>query len=192
MSVEPRTHGTSALKSVESEPANHPRFAALPGIGRIGPSSPRHPSPMSGAVADMSGMAAISLPIPAEAPIRIDPATGHPPVELFYDSIADEFDDVMNMYDLERRLHVVFDVFLNDVDLRGMKLLDAGCGTGWFSRAACERGAHVTALDIGPRLLGRVREKCDAETVVGDVLDLEFDSDSFDVVISSEFIEHTR
>ena len=39
------------------------------------------------------GAAAISFPIPAEPAIRIDPATGHPPVELFYDSIADEFDD---------------------------------------------------------------------------------------------------
>ncbi|MCB9853489.1 MAG: class I SAM-dependent methyltransferase [Phycisphaerales bacterium] len=139
-----------------------------------------------------SGAPAITFPIPAEPSIPVDPATGHPPVELFYDSIADEFDDVMNMYDLERRLHIVFEVFLKGIDLRGRRLLDAGCGTGWFSRAACLRGADVTALDIGPRLLSHVREKCDAETVVGDVLNLDFDSDSFDVVISSECIEHTR
>lgn len=139
-----------------------------------------------------SGAAAISFPIPVEPAIPIDPATGHPPEELFYDSIADEFDAVMNQYDLQRRLHIVFDVFLKDVDLRERRVLDAGCGTGWFSQAACYRGARVTALDIGPRLLGQVRRKCDAKTVVGDVLDLEFADDSFDVVISSECIEHTR
>lgn len=139
-----------------------------------------------------SGVPAITLPIPAEPAIPIDPATGHPPVELFYDSIADEFDDVMNMYDLERRLHVIFDVFFKGVDLRGSNLLDAGCGTGWFSQRACLRGARVTALDIGPRLLGHVRRKCDAVTIVGDVLDLEYADNTFDVVISSECIEHTR
>ncbi len=192
MAVEPRSLDTSALKSIEGESANRSGFADARVGDRLDASSQRRRAPMGGALVDMSGAAAITLPIPAEAPIRVDPATGHPPVELFYDSIADEFDDVMNMYDLERRLHVVFDVFLKDVDLRGKRLLDAGCGTGWFSRAACERGAKVTALDIGPRLLGRVRDKCDAETIVGDVLDLELDSDTFDVVISSECIEHTR
>ncbi|MCA9257192.1 MAG: class I SAM-dependent methyltransferase [Phycisphaerales bacterium] len=139
-----------------------------------------------------SGAAAIAFPIPAEPALPIDPATGHPPVELFYDSIADEFDDVMNKYDLERRLHTVFDVFFKGIDLRGRRLLDAGCGTGWFSQAACLRGANVTALDIGPRLLARVHEKCDATTVIGDVLNLDYPDDTFDVVVSSECIEHTR
>ncbi len=131
--------------------------------------------------------------IPAERPLPDrQTASVRPPRELFYDSIADEFDAVMNMYDLERRLHVIFDVFFKDVDLRGRQLLDAGCGTGWFSRAACRRGADVTALDIGPRLLSQVSDKCNAKTVVGDVLDLQFPDGSFDVVISSECIEHTH
>lgn len=152
----------------------------------------RPTAPTRAGQSTMTGSIALSFPIPAEPVIPIDPATGHPPVELFYDSIADEFDDVMNRYDLERRLHVMFDVFLKDIDLRGRRLLDAGCGTGWFSHAACLRGANVTALDIGPRLLGHVRRKCDAETVVGNVLDLDYDDGAFDVVISSECIEHTR
>jgi len=131
--------------------------------------------------------------IPAERPIPPFPErTEEAPRELFYDRIAADFDAVMNMYDLERRLHVIFDVFFKDVDLRGRKLLDAGCGTGWFSRAACQRGADVTALDIGPRLLVQVSAKCNAKTVVGDVLDLDFPDGSFDVVISSECIEHTH
>ncbi len=112
-------------------------------------------------------------------------------VELFYDSIAGEFDRIMNRYDLQRRLVTVFDVLLRDVDLTGKALLDAGCGTGWFSMWACQRGAEVTALDIGPRLLSQVRHKCGAKTVLGDVLDMQFEDHSFDMVISSECIEHT-
>ncbi|MFH1417146.1 MAG: class I SAM-dependent methyltransferase [Planctomycetota bacterium] len=113
-------------------------------------------------------------------------------IELFYDSIADDFDRLMNGYDLERRVETVFDVLLKPYDLRGRTLLDAGCGTGWFSRRACDRGADVTALDIGPKLLSQVRRKCKAKTVQGDVLDLQFANDAFDVVVSSECIEHTR
>ncbi len=113
-------------------------------------------------------------------------------IELFYDTIADNFDRLMNPYDLERRVETVFDVLLKDYDLRGCTLLDAGCGTGWFSLRACDRGANVTALDIGPKLLSQVRRKCHATTVQGDVLDLQFADGAFDVVLSSECIEHTR
>ena len=124
--------------------------------------------------------------------VRIDdPSRSDLPIELFYDSIADKFDEIMNLYDMRRRVATVFDVFLRDHDLTGRRLLDAGCGTGWFSLRASQRGAKVTALDIGPKLLQQVRRKCDARTVCGNVLDLQFDSESFDVVVSSECIEHT-
>lgn len=112
-------------------------------------------------------------------------------IELFYDTIADRFDDIMNRYDVHRRIDTIYDVLLGAYDLTGRTLLDAGCGTGWFSAAARERGAVVTALDIGPRLLEQVRRKCDAKTVVGDVMNLEFRDDTFDVIVSSECIEHT-
>jgi 2-polyprenyl-3-methyl-5-hydroxy-6-metoxy-1,4-benzoquinol methylase len=114
------------------------------------------------------------------------------PIELFYDAIAEDFDRIMNHYDLRRRLETVFDTLLRNHDLTGHTLLDAGCGTGWFSLWACRRGAIVTSLDIGPRLLEQVRRKCDARTVQGDVLALRFGDGAFDVVISSECIEHTR
>lgn len=138
--------------------------------------------------AALRGAAAIALPLDLETA----PTGRRPDVELFYDSIAGEFDQIMNRYDLQRRLETVFDTFLGPHDLTGLNLLDAGCGTGWFSLWACRRGANVTAVDIGPRLLAQVRRKCGARTRLGDVLDLEFRDGAFDVVVSSECIEHTR
>jgi 2-polyprenyl-3-methyl-5-hydroxy-6-metoxy-1,4-benzoquinol methylase len=109
---------------------------------------------------------------------------------FFYEGFAEEFDGKMNMYDLTRRVEIVFDELLTD-ELRGKKLLDAGCGTGWLSKRACERGATVTSLDVGAKLLAQVAKKCDSERVVGDILRLPFADGTFDVVVSSEVIEHT-
>ena len=109
----------------------------------------------------------------------------------FYERFADEFDDRMNRYEVGKRLRLVFDDALGSEDLAGRRLLDAGCGTGLFSAAAVARGARVTSLDVGERLLAQVARKADTERVVGDVAALPFADASFDVAICTEVIEHT-
>jgi 2-polyprenyl-3-methyl-5-hydroxy-6-metoxy-1,4-benzoquinol methylase len=96
----------------------------------------------------------------------------------------------MNYYDMNKRLEVVYNELLIE-DIKGKKILDAGCGTGWFSKTACERGAIVTSLDVGENLLSKVKEKCNSECVVGSVLGLPFQNNFFDILVSSEVIEHT-
>jgi ubiquinone/menaquinone biosynthesis C-methylase UbiE len=108
----------------------------------------------------------------------------------FYSTIAAEFDSLMNPYDVRRRVELVFDELLTE-PLHGKRLLDAGCGSGWFSRAAVERGAVVTSLDLGVPLLLETRKKAAVKAVVGDALRMPFPDASFDVVVSSEMIEHT-
>jgi SAM-dependent methyltransferase len=112
--------------------------------------------------------------------------------ERFYDSIAGDFDALMNRYDLERRLEVVFDDLLGGRTLSGQTVLDVGCGTGFFTIAALRRGARVTSVDIGIELLRRARVKGATATLAGDAAALPFADGTFDVVISSECIEHTR
>ena len=109
----------------------------------------------------------------------------------FYERFADEFDERMNRYEVAKRLRLVFDEGLGDLNVAGRELLDAGCGTGLFSQVATERGARVTSLDVGDALLAQVARKCNSVRVVGDVTAMPFDPDSFDVVICTEVIEHT-
>lgn len=109
---------------------------------------------------------------------------------FFYEkNFAKEFDEKMNMYDLKKRLQVVFGELLTE-DIQHKELLDAGCGTGWFSKAACERGAKVTSIDLGKNLLNEVAKKCDSKRVEGSILELPFKNDFFDVIVCSEVIEH--
>lgn len=49
--------------------------------------------------------------------------------EFFYQTIADEFEGLDNPHDIARRLQVVFDGLLAGTDLRGRRVLDAGCGS---------------------------------------------------------------
>jgi ubiquinone/menaquinone biosynthesis C-methylase UbiE len=42
-------------------------------------------------------------------------------------------------------------------DVRGRRLLDVGCGTGYFAREMALRGAMVTALDVSPGMLAHAQ-----------------------------------
>jgi magnesium-protoporphyrin O-methyltransferase len=44
-------------------------------------------------------------------------------------------------------------------DLRGARVLDAGCGTGLMTAELAARGADVVAVDISPQLIGIAEER---------------------------------
>lgn len=114
--------------------------------------------------------------------------------ELCHERLGEKFETSVSDYDTGRRLSVLIDEFFTDEMLRGRRVLDVGSGLGFFSERAHKRGAEVVACDIGPGLLEKTRARVGCETVVADACALleKFEADSFDVVISSECIEHTR
>jgi magnesium-protoporphyrin O-methyltransferase len=52
-------------------------------------------------------------------------------------------------------------------DLRGQRVLDAGCGTGALAVEAAKRGAHVVATDLSPTLIGLARERAPQDLGAG-------------------------
>ncbi len=44
-------------------------------------------------------------------------------------------------------------------DVTGLRLLDVGCGNGYFSREMAARGARVTGIDISPRMIAHATER---------------------------------
>lgn len=74
-------------------------------------------------------------------------------------------------------------------DLYGARVLDLGCGFGWFTRWAREQGAQsVLAVDVSERMLERARETTSDDAIVYRKLDLEtieLLEAEFDLVFSS-------
>lgn len=54
-------------------------------------------------------------------------------------------------------------------DLRGRRLLDAGCGTGALAVEAARRGAQVVAVDVSPTLIQIAQERMPKDLDVGEV-----------------------
>ena len=65
----------------------------------------------------------------------------------------------------------------------GQTVLDAGCGSGAFLRAAADHGAVVSGIDASEALLAIARERVpDADLSLGDLQRLPYADDSFDAV----------
>jgi ubiquinone/menaquinone biosynthesis C-methylase UbiE len=88
-------------------------------------------------------------------------------------------------------LQIVGEELCEALDIRaGEKVLDVAAGNGNVSLAAARRWCDVTATDYVPALLDRARERAAAERLnidfrVADAESLPFDSESFDVVVST-------
>jgi ubiquinone/menaquinone biosynthesis C-methylase UbiE len=76
-------------------------------------------------------------------------------------------------------------------DVTDMRLLDVGCGSGYFAREMARRGAKVTGIDIAPRMIDHARRHEAASPLgveyrAGDAADVAtwFPAASFDMVTS--------
>ncbi len=74
-------------------------------------------------------------------------------------------------------------------DLCGRKVLDLGCGFGWFCRWAREQGvAQVLGIDVSEKMLARARAAAQDDAIAyarADMEQLELAPESFDLVYSS-------
>ncbi|MBV6660955.1 class I SAM-dependent methyltransferase [Pseudomonas yamanorum] len=71
----------------------------------------------------------------------------------------------------------------------GLKVVDLGCGYGWFSRWAQEQGAEqVLGLDVSQKMLARAKEMTSSSAItygIADLEKLELPDAAFDLAYSS-------
>jgi SAM-dependent methyltransferase len=75
-------------------------------------------------------------------------------------------------------------------DAQGLRILEAGSGTGGLSQALAAHGAHVHLLDIIPDCVKRGRVGKITSGVVADLFHMPFPDRSFDCVFNSGVMEH--
>ena len=80
-------------------------------------------------------------------------------------------------------------------DLRGQRVLDAGCGTGALAVEAARRGADVVAIDLSPKLVELARQRMPVSFAhgsldfrSGDMLDATLGD--FDHVVAMDSVIH--
>lgn len=79
-------------------------------------------------------------------------------------------------------------------DMTGLRLLDAGCGTGALAVEAAQRGAEVVAIDVAGSLVEIARKRAPQELNidwrVGDMLDPALGT--FDLVVAMDSLIHYK
>jgi malonyl-CoA O-methyltransferase len=79
-------------------------------------------------------------------------------------------------------------------DVRGLAVLDVGCGTGRHAICLAARGAIVHALDFSPEMLARARDKAGAAGINFAVHDLSqplpFPAQAFDRIVCGLVVDH--
>lgn len=80
-------------------------------------------------------------------------------------------------------------------DVAGARVLDAGCGDGWYAEQLIARGARVTAVDVSVRMVEHARRRLGdgADVHVADLAQpLDLGDASFDGIVSALALEHVR
>ena len=101
-----------------------------------------------------------------------------------YDEIAVEYEaHYSDACSLEYRRKFIYEPMFEGIDLSGLKVLDAMCGSGQTTEYLLSRGALVTGLDLSNEVIGTFKSRwinCDA--VQRSLLDSGLPDESFDCV----------
>jgi SAM-dependent methyltransferase len=79
-------------------------------------------------------------------------------------------------------------------DVRGLNVLDAGCGPGRHSKRLLDKGASVTGIDISPEMIQIAREHCAGrgEFLTANFERAKFKRGSFDLVVASLCLMYSK
>jgi ubiquinone/menaquinone biosynthesis C-methylase UbiE len=110
------------------------------------------------------------------------------------------YDEWSKFYDTDKNVifHVEGDKILKMLEpVKNKKILDACCGTGRYSIKLAKKGAIVTGIDFSKNMLNIAKNKAkkqdlDINFKIGNVLNLPFKNNSFDIVICALALSHVK
>lgn len=105
----------------------------------------------------------------------------------FFDTLADRWDELC-FHDPQKITYILEQTTLH----KGQRILDVGCGTGVLEQYLLTYSpAHITGIDISPRMITQARSKYAVPTVdfrSMDVMDLK--DEQFDFIIAYSVFPH--
>lgn len=79
---------------------------------------------------------------------------------------------------------------------KGDKIIDCGCGDGAYSIELAKKGYDVTGIDFEERIeyasYYSKRDNINVKFEIGNLLDLPFDDETFDIAVCIEVLEHIK
>ena len=81
-------------------------------------------------------------------------------------------------------------------DIKGKRVLDAGCAAGWYTKWLVDSGAEVVAIDFSPKMVEMTKKRVGDNTIVkvhdlNESLDF-LEDESFDIVLSSLVLHYLK
>ncbi|MFC1632736.1 methyltransferase domain-containing protein [Patescibacteria group bacterium] len=127
--------------------------------------------------------------------------TTEPKTNIDYEKIYDSHADTLKMFEYEGRAKTHeyrrFNTFLDLAKFpKDSKILDSGAGDGPMTVYFAQNGfKNITGMDISQKRIDRLNEflhknNLPGKGLTGDVFNHPFEDSAYDVVISSEVIEH--
>ncbi|HJP94569.1 MAG TPA: class I SAM-dependent methyltransferase [Pyrinomonadaceae bacterium] len=112
--------------------------------------------------------------------------------QAHYDNIAADYEaHYSDEWSIEYRRRFIYEPMFEGLDLAGLKVLDAMCGSGQTTDYLLARGATVTGLDISNEVIDTFQARwTNATAVKRSLVDSGFADDSFDCVVVVGGLHH--
>ncbi len=115
-------------------------------------------------------------------------------IRSFWNRVADDWrTQVGDSGDTNRRFNSDPVLWAFAGNVKGLSVLDAGCGTGYLSNELSDRGARVIGVDLSPRMIDLARASYpDLDFQLSSCSDLSFlDNNRVDLIVSNYVLMDT-
>ncbi|MFX1254819.1 MAG: class I SAM-dependent methyltransferase [Promethearchaeota archaeon] len=114
-------------------------------------------------------------------------------MEEYYKRRANEYEEIYYRADKSRREEIQKITITFQNLLKGRKILEIACGTGYWTQFLSETAQSIVATDLVPEVLEiakRKQYKCPVSFLIEDAYDLSFEANSFDGGLANFWFSH--
>ena len=109
---------------------------------------------------------------------------------MFWDRVAFVYDIFANI--INKKVHKELKKIVANEITKDDDVLECACGTGMLTKVVAPRSKSIIATDFSSKMLKRAKKKCkkfnNVEFTNANIMKLDFDDNSFDIVIAANVI----